>query len=83
LQAAYSSLNASGIAVTVSEANFVTSIQSTPLAQRQQFISTVKANGLDYFYAQVVANLQQLATEAMNARHGGIYLQAECLIPNT
>jgi hypothetical protein len=81
IQAAYTGLNKSGTAVTVTEADFVSALQATPLAQRQKFISLVQANGLDYFYDGLISNLHQLAADAMNMRHGGVYLQAECLIP--
>ncbi|MGD0402059.1 MAG: hypothetical protein ABSB66_02595 [Candidatus Acidiferrales bacterium] len=80
VQAAYSALEAKG-AVALSESQFVSAIQSVPLATRQQFYSIVNTNGLAYYHAQMIVNLQTLATEVASMHNGAIYLTAGCHVP--
>jgi hypothetical protein len=78
VQSAYLSLNNSGTAVTVSESYFINSITGTPLTLRQQFFTAVQQHGLSYVHSQIVANLNALATIAMNRVHGGNLYRACC-----
>jgi hypothetical protein len=80
VQAAYSVLEAKG-GVVVSESQFVSSIQNEPLASRQQFYSIVQTNGLAYFHAQMIANLQTLASEAVLMHNGVGYVTVGCRAP--
>jgi len=55
LEAAYTTLQSIGSTVTYSE--YSNSLLAVPLAARQQFLTTVKTEGLSYFHAQLVAAL--------------------------
>lgn len=81
LEAAFTALNASGSALVVPESTFINYILNVPLADRQEFLSYVEADGLDYIHSQVVAELNTLAGEAMNMRHGGAVMLAGCHVP--